>query len=99
MKKKPLKEPDFAASGESPESRIQEIHLTCSPELKKKKKKATQHRRLKHMAGSGRKQGRDFFSKAPHPPSAPACDVITFRGHYMENETNVAQPGRAEQAG
>ena len=64
-----------------------------------KKKKAAQHRRLKHMAGSGRKQGRDFFSKAPHPASAPACDVITFRVQHMENETNVAQPGRAEQAG
>ena len=65
----------------------------------KKKKKAAQHRRLKHMAGSGRKQGRDFFSKAPHPPTAPPCDVITFHGQHMENETNVAQPGRAEQAG
>ena len=32
VKKTPLKEPDFAASGESPESRIQLIHLTCSPE-------------------------------------------------------------------
>ena len=51
------------------------------------------------MAGSGRKQGSDIYSKAPHPPSAPACDVITFRGHHMENETKVAQPGRAEKAG
>ena len=51
------------------------------------------------MAGSGRKQGRDFFSKAPHPPTAPPCDVITFHGQHMENETNVAQPGRAEEAG
>ena len=50
------------------------------------------------MAGSGRKQGSDIYSKAPHPPSAPACDVITFCGHYMENETKVAQPGRAEKA-
>ena len=50
------------------------------------------------MAGSGRKQGSDIFSKAPHPPSAPACDMITFRGHHMENETKVAQPGRAEKA-
>jgi len=70
-----------------------------APQKKTKSRKAAQHRRLKHMAGSGRKQGSDFFSKAPHPPSAPACDVITFRGHHMENETNVAQPGRAEKAG
>ena len=51
------------------------------------------------MAGSGRKQGGNFFSKPPHPPSASPCDVITFCGHHIENKTDIAQPGRAEEAG
>ena len=51
------------------------------------------------MAGSGRKQGRNFFSKPPHPPSASPCDVITFRRHHIENRADIAQPGRAEKAG
>ena len=62
VKKKPLKEPDFAASGESPESRIQLIHLTAP-----QNKRAIQHRRPRHMAGSGRKQHSGFSSQGLIP--------------------------------
>ena len=34
------------------------------------------------MAGSGRQQGGGFSSQAPHPPSAPPCDVVASCGHH-----------------
>ena len=75
--KKPLKEADFAAAGESPESRSKKF-TSPAPQ----NKRATQHWRPRRMADSGRKQGSGFSSQAPHPPSAPPCDVVASCGHH-----------------
>ena len=57
---------DFVATGESPEIGIQQLHNRDLP-APQKKKKAAQHKRLKHMSGLGRKQGGDFSPKVLIP--------------------------------
>ena len=72
-----MKEPGFAAAGENPESRIQEIHLTCSPD---KKSHTAQEPRAHGWLRQ--KESRGFSSQAPPPPAAPPCDVLSSCGHH-----------------
>ena len=68
---------DFAGTGESPESRIQEIHLTCSPDEKSHTAQETKaHGWLRE------KESRGFSSQAPPLPAAPPCDVLSSCGHH-----------------
>jgi len=72
-----LKEPDFAAIGESPESRIQEIHLTCSPDKKSHTAQETKaHGWLKEKAEQR------LLLSGSSSPSAPPCDVLSSCGHH-----------------